>query len=191
MWMKVFHFIGALFRYVWCNILLLFGRYDRKYCAKKYFRGGFRAEGWYWMYHDWHGCLINGANSAVPWPVSASSKVLEWKNIDFDSEDLHNFQSKGCYFQAVAPIKIGKGSFIANNVGIITANHDITDISKHTTAQPVEIGEKCWIGMNTIILPGVNLGSNTVVGAGSVVTHSFPDGHCVIAGNPAKEIKKI
>lgn len=55
----------------------------------------------------------------------------------------------------------------------------------------VVIGDKTWIGMNCLILPGVVLGPNTVVGGGSVVTKSFPLGHCVIAGNPAKLIKLI
>jgi carbonic anhydrase/acetyltransferase-like protein (isoleucine patch superfamily) len=45
--------------------------------------------------------------------------------------------------------------------------------------------------MNSIILPGVVLGIRTIVGAGSVVTKSFPDGYCVIAGNPAKIIKTL
>lgn len=45
--------------------------------------------------------------------------------------------------------------------------------------------------MNSLILPGVKLGDHTVVGGGSVVTKSFPDGYCVIAGNPAKKIKDI
>ncbi len=55
----------------------------------------------------------------------------------------------------------------------------------------VNIGEKCWIGMNSVILPGVTLGTNTIVGADSIVTKSFPEGFCVIAGNPAKIIKAI
>ena len=45
--------------------------------------------------------------------------------------------------------------------------------------------------MNPVLLPGVILGDNTIVGAGSIETKSFPDGHCVIAGNPAKFIKHI
>nr|WP_283244199.1 DapH/DapD/GlmU-related protein [Luoshenia tenuis] len=53
------------------------------------------------------------------------------------------------------------------------------------------LGEKCWIGMNSVVLPGVTLGPHTVVGAGAVVTKSFPEGYCVIAGNPARMIRKL
>lgn len=45
--------------------------------------------------------------------------------------------------------------------------------------------------MNAVILPGVILGNNTTVGAGSIVTHSFPNGNCVIAGNPARLIRTL
>ena len=56
--------------------------------------------------------------------------------------------------------------------------------------KPVILRKGCWIGANVIILPGVEIGSNTVVGAGSVVTKSFQKG-VVIAGNPAKIIKNV
>ncbi len=97
----------------------------------------------------------------------------------------------GNYFQTyLATIHIGKGTCIAPNVGIITVGHDPRDLSKYLEDRDVFLGERCWIGMNSMILPGVKLGECTVVGAGSVVTHSFPEGHMTIAGNPAKIIKK-
>ena len=67
---------------------------------------------------------------------------------------------------------------------------DINDLSKHQNGKDVVISEDCWIGMNSVILPGVVLGKHTIVGAGSIVTKSF-DGNCVIAGNPAKKIKDL
>jgi acetyltransferase-like isoleucine patch superfamily enzyme len=45
--------------------------------------------------------------------------------------------------------------------------------------------------MNSVILPGVELGPHTIVGAGSIVTKSFPEGNCIIVGNPAKKIKDL
>jgi acetyltransferase-like isoleucine patch superfamily enzyme len=99
--------------------------------------------------------------------------------------------SAGCFFQAVGKIEIGDDVWIAPNVGIITANHDFSDLPKNSRPKPVSIGPHCWIGMNAVILPGVTLGERTIVGAGSVVTKSFPEGHCVIAGNPAKLIRGL
>ncbi|WP_371860829.1 DapH/DapD/GlmU-related protein [Terrabacter aerolatus] len=61
----------------------------------------------------------------------------------------------------------------------------------HAAGEPIIIGDDCWIGMNSVILPGVILGSRTTVGAGSVVTKSFPEGNCIVAGNPAKIIKQL
>ena len=73
---------------------------------------------------------------------------------------------------------------------IISANHDVSDFSKHIK-KPVKIGNNVWIGANVVILPGVEIGDNTVIGAGSIVTKSFKEGNCIIAGNPAKIIKKL
>ncbi len=60
----------------------------------------------------------------------------------------------------------------------------------HHEAKTVHLKEGCWIGANVTILPGVTIGNNAVVGAGSIVTKSVPD-RTVYAGNPAKLIKKI
>ena len=88
-------------------------------------------------------------------------------------------------------IYIGDYTQIAPNVGIISANHELNDNRKHAASGAIKIGKYCWIGMNAVILPGVELGDYTIVGAGSVVTKSFPEGYCVVAGNPARLVKKL
>ncbi len=126
----------------------------------------------------------------LPFPCSPDILVTNASNIEFAPEDLNNFQGIGNYFQAMGKIVIGKGTYIANGAGIITANHNVKCLDEHLPPQEVVLGKKCWIGMNSIILPGVHLGDNTIVGAGAVVTKSFPEGNVIIAGNPAKIIKK-
>ena len=88
-------------------------------------------------------------------------------------------------------ISIGKGTYIAQNVGLITENHDISNLDNHLPPKNISIGKNCWIGMNSVLLPGVVLGDKTIVGAGAVVTSSFPEGHVVLGGVPARVIKSI
>lgn len=181
--------------YFWGNVFADF-IYDRKYLTGKYFEGKYcsvAAVGWRWIVADFMGRIIFGINKGVKYPISPKMNVVNANNIYFHVDDLNNFQSAGNYYQAAegAKIVIGKGTWIARNVGLITANHDVKNPEKHVPGRDIIIGEKCWIGMNTVILPGVTLGSNTTVGAGSVVTKSFPEGYCIIAGNPAKKISDI
>lgn len=88
---------------------------------------------------------------------------------------------------------IGNNTLIASNVLIATENHGTNPkllySEQKLISKDVNIGENCWVGEKTIILPGVTLGNNVIVGAGAVVTKSFED-NCIIAGNPAKCIKK-
>ena len=132
-----------------------------------------------------------GVNHHCPWPVSSQDRVVGANNVTFDPDDLNIFQHFGCYFQGKGKITIGKGTWIAPNVGLITANHCVDNLEEHEQAADIVIGENCWIGMNSMILPGVTLGNKTVVGAGSVVTKSFPHGNCIIAGNPARVLREL
>lgn len=132
---------------------------------------------------------VLGFNKEAYWPVHFTSIVTGVKNIQAGIDTSPGYMP-GCYIQGIGKISIGDYTQISANVGIITANHDLHDTRKHIVKH-VNIGKYCWIGMNAVILPGVVLGDNTVVGAGSVVTSSFEEGNCVIAGNPARLIKRL
>lgn len=188
---RVFRAIKCLWHYIWSQIFILLF-YDRKYIRGKHFTTGkyfnVNARGWRWLYTA---ALDRRYSGGARWPVTPKSKVICPENITFDPEDISIFQSAGCYFQALGKITIGSGTYISNNVGLITSNHTVGNLELHDEPNPIRIGRCCWIGMNSMVLPGVLLGDNTVVGAGSVVTKSFPEGYCVIAGNPAMVISRI
>lgn len=93
----------------------------------------------------------------------------------------------------VCKVKIGDNCLIAPQAGIYTAAHPLDAAVRRSGLEygrPVTIGNDVWIGGGARILPGVTLGDNVVVGAGAVVTKSFPS-DVVIAGNPARVIKKL
>ena len=123
------------------------------------------------------------------WPVHKNSLVTHPNNIYVGINSKLGTQANN-YIQCNGGIVIGDYGTIARNVGVISANHDVYDHSKHFEKE-VRIDDYCWIGMNAVIMPGVHLGPRTVVGSGSIVTKSFPDGYCVIGGNPAKLIKEL
>lgn len=92
-----------------------------------------------------------------------------------------------------AYVTIGDDAFIGPNVSIYTACHS-TDPRKRNTreewAQPVTIGNNCWIGGSVTILPGVTIGDNCTIGAGSVVVHDIPS-NSIAVGNPCRVVKNI
>lgn len=184
-------------RFTLLRILVPFFRIIAGTCFdKSYLRGRhFDASlvGWKWAWRSFWTQKLLGINRHIPWPVSPTSAVDDPAGIIFDLDDMQNFTHFGCYYSNVGGGKIyfGKGTHIAPNVGIITTNHSIQDPDQYAPPRNVIIGQKCWVGMNTVILPGVTLADHTVVAAGSVVTKSFPEGWVVIAGNPARIIRKI
>ncbi|MDF3838763.1 acyltransferase [Cupriavidus basilensis] len=156
----------------------------------KHFDPGFA--GFVWALRSLWVKNILRLSSPRTFPTGLTCHVSVSDNIFFHPDDLNNFQSPGTYFQNFKGcIHIGRGTYIGPNVGIITANHKLGDLDAHDNSQDVVIGDKCWIGMNAVILPGVVLGSGTVVAAGSIVNKSFPDGDCVIGGVPAKIVKNL
>lgn len=169
------------------NFFSLF--YEKKYLDGKFFEE--KRLGWLWAFSGIPRRLL-GRNRKTSWPVGKSTIVANSKNIIFDNSSINVFQMSGCYFQAHrARIIIGKNVEIAPNCGIITTNHDVYNPENHVEGKDIVIGDNCWIGMNSVILPGVVLGNNTIVGAGSVVTKSFSEGYMVIGGVPAKVIYKL
>lgn len=95
-------------------------------------------------------------------------------------------------------IKIGNYTRVGANCKIIDNDFHPVELEyrhkalneEHARRAPIEIGDDCFIGMNSIILKGTKLGNNVIVGAGSVVHGAFPD-NCIIAGNPAKIVKQM
>lgn len=109
-----------------------------------------------------------------------------------------------CTFVDCNKIEIGNNVLIASNVQIYTATHPVETQERlvegwtgnedvpyfHTFALPVKIEDNVWIGGGVIILPGVTIGRNAVIGAGSIVTKSIPE-NCVAFGNPCRPVRSI
>lgn len=90
-------------------------------------------------------------------------------------------------------VKFGDNVFIAPNCAFYTAGHPLDAEQRNKGleyAKPIEIGNNVWIGGNVVVLPGVKIGDNCVIGAGSVVTKDVPE-NSVAVGNPCKVIRKL
>lgn len=90
-------------------------------------------------------------------------------------------------------VKFGNNVFIGPNCGFYTAGHPL-DVERRNQgleyAKPIEVGNNVWFGGNVVVLPGVKIGDNCVIGAGSVVTKDIPDGSLAY-GNPCRAVKKL
>ena len=99
----------------------------------------------------------------------------------------------GATFVDDTHIYIGDATMLGPNVAIATAGHPIDPELRVRALQynmPVRIGRNCWLGAGVIVMPGVTIGDNTVIGAGSVVTKDIPSG-VVAIGNPCKVMREV
>jgi maltose O-acetyltransferase len=91
-------------------------------------------------------------------------------------------------------VSIGDNTMVSAGCCISSINHEITSRNRYASQEgksaPVKIGNNVWIGMNACILPGVTIGDNSIIGAGSVVIRSIPSNE-IWVGNPARRVKNI
>jgi len=135
-----------------------------------------------------------GENVAIDTPFHCD----HGKNIFLGSDVIINMN---CTFVDNKPIRIGDRVLIASNVQIYTSSHPVLPQERlvpdwkerrttffRTYARPVTIENNVWIGGGSILLPGVTIGENSVVGAGSVVNRPIPR-NCVAVGNPCRVVR--
>ncbi|MBQ6930995.1 MAG: sugar O-acetyltransferase [Clostridia bacterium] len=112
------------------------------------------------------------------------------KNVHFGKAVYANF---GLTLVDDTHIYVGDNTMFAPNVVVATAGHPINPELRAKAYQynmPVHIGKNCWLGAGVLVMPGVTIGDNTVIGAGSVVTKDIP-ANVVAYGNPCRVIREI
>jgi len=113
------------------------------------------------------------------------------KNTSMGSDCFMNYD---CIILDSVEVTIGEHCWFGPRCQLITASHPVDGKDRRglhsEVAKPIRIGNYCFFGASSIVLPGVTIGDNVVVGAGSVVTKDVPS-NTVVCGNPAKPIKQL
>lgn len=122
--------------------------------------------------------------------------VMSGLNVDYGVNTTlakNVFINSNCTILDIAPVSLGENSMLGPNCGLYTVNHPLAAnlrLSGQEQGQAITIGKNVWLAANVIVLPGVTIGDNTVVGAGSVVNKSLPPGVLAV-GNPARVVKHL
>ncbi len=137
-------------------------------------------------------------NYFSPWPPSSLgafgegvdiARNIEWWDLERIMIGSHVYVGPQCKFYAKGGLQIGDHVIVGPEVAIMTSLHRFHEASmvpydRVEECRPVTIERCVWIGLRAILMPGVTIGEGSIIGAGSVVTKSFPPG-VIIAGNPA------
>ena len=126
-------------------------------------------------------------NFHVPWPVHYTTYISGVENIQMGKGvalGVSPFQ----YIQARAGIILKNNIRVGPGVHFISTNHAFDDYEEVIPSKPIIVGSDVWIGSHSVILPGVEIGDNVIIGAGSIVNKNIPS-DCIAAGNPCKKIK--
>ena len=140
------------------------------------------------LFAHWRVFLLRlfGARIGARCRVLSSAKIWQpWLLTMGDDSAL----DAGVVAYAVDRITIGESAWISQDAFLCCASHDITSPIMELVHAPITIGPQAWIGARAIVLPGVTVGEGAVVAAGAVVTKDVPP-WAVVAGNPAREVKK-
>ena len=110
-------------------------------------------------------------------------------NVELGERVFFNFN---CLVLDVCPVRIGDYTMFGPGVQILTPMHPMNAEQRRGKeyGRPIEIGSDVWVGGSALILPGVTIGSRSVIGAGSVVTRDVPEG-VFAAGNPCRVVREI
>ena len=121
-----------------------------------------------------NGCLIKPrVNIHLPWRLQMGDHVWLGEEV---------------FILNLAEVVIGSHACISQRAFICTGNHDFKIDRMPYRNRPINLGSGCWIGAQCFVGPGVTVGTDTIVAAGSVVTHDLPDGY-ICRGNPCESLK--
>jgi maltose O-acetyltransferase len=123
-------------------------------------------------------------------PIAEATRAEFVKSDSASSTCVVNF---GLVALDVATISVGEDVQVGPNVQLLTATHPLDPEprrAKWESAQPIAIGDNAWLGGGVIVCPGVTIGTDTVVGAGSVVTRDLPAGVLAV-GAPARVLREL
>ena len=136
------------------------------------------------LFHELFAELGEGSFVEAPFNCDYGSNTRIGRNF---------YANMDCIFLDVAPITIGDNVFFGPRIGLYTPYHPIDAEVRNAQMEgglPITIGSDVWFGGNVIVCPGVTIGDDVVIGAGSVVTKDIPS-HSVAVGNPCRVIREI